>query len=141
MTTTAVVAVPVWEASIVLGADQVLTENDHKHWRYRHPRAKSVRSVSEQTARFTRAPRLERARIVIEILFPDRRRRDTHNLMATAKPIVDGLVDAGLLPDDDARHLAGPHLEASTELSPKRWGQRTFTFNIAVFDLGEEPTP
>ncbi|WP_136314442.1 hypothetical protein [Actinomyces procaprae] len=140
MITTGAVA-PVWEASIVLGADQVISANDHRHWRYRHARAKSIRSVAEQTARFTRAPRLERARIVIEILFPDRRRRDTHNLMATAKPIVDGLVDAGLLPDDDARHLVGPHLEASAELSSARWGQRTYTFRVFVFDLGEADRP
>ncbi|WP_128683426.1 hypothetical protein [Actinomyces qiguomingii] len=93
--------------------------------------------MAEQTARFSRAPRLERARIVIESLFPDRRRRDTHNLMPTVKPIVDGLVDAGLLPDDDTRHLVGPHLEASSELSPARWGQCTYTFRVSVFDLGE----
>jgi hypothetical protein len=30
----------------------------------------------------------------------DRRRRDPHNYFATVKPIIDGLVDAGLWPDD-----------------------------------------
>lgn len=35
----------------------------------------------------------------------DRRRRDDVNSMAMLKPAYDGLVDAGLLVDDDAAHL------------------------------------
>ncbi len=33
--------------------------------------------------------------------FPDKRRRDSDNLAALLKPVWDGLVDAGLLVDDD----------------------------------------
>lgn len=33
-------------------------------------------------------------------------RRDTDNLIATAKPIYDGLVDYGLVPDDVPQHMA-----------------------------------
>ena len=33
-------------------------------------------------------------------------RRDTDNLIATAKPIYDGLVDYGLVPDDIPQHMA-----------------------------------
>ncbi len=33
------------------------------------------------------------------------RRRDSHNFVATLKPMVDGLVLAGLLVDDDTEHL------------------------------------
>lgn len=36
----------------------------------------------------------------------DNRRRDTDNLTATAKPIYDGLVDFGLVPDDIPRWMA-----------------------------------
>lgn len=35
-------------------------------------------------------------------------------------------------------HLVGPHLEAADDLSPKKFGRRTFTFRIAVTDLGGE---
>lgn len=35
-----------------------------------------------------------------------RRRRDDVNHLAMLKPAYDGLVDAGLLEDDDAEHLA-----------------------------------
>jgi hypothetical protein len=33
------------------------------------------------------------------------RRRDAHNFVATTKPIVDGLVDAKVVADDDTTHL------------------------------------
>ena len=132
-----------WTADIRLAAGDVLTSNQRLHYYARSSRVRSIREVAAATARLTRAPRLERARVTITIAFPDRRRRDTHNLMPTAKAVVDGLVDAGLvdaglLPDDDHRHLVGPHLEAADDLSPKKFGRRTFTFRIAVTDLGGE---
>ncbi len=129
-----------WTADIRLAAGDVLTSNQRLHYYARSSRVRSIREVAAATARLTRAPHLTRARITITIAFPDRRRRDTHNLMPTAKAIVDGLVDAGLLPDDDHRHLVGPHLEAADDLSPKKFGRRTFTFRIAVTDLEPSST-
>jgi len=38
------------------------------------------------------------------------RRRDVGNLYPTAKAVVDGLVDYGLIVDDDDRHLIGPDM-------------------------------
>lgn len=45
---------------------------------------------------------------VVNVIFnvPDRRRRDPHNWIATVKPIIDGLVDAGFWPDDTAEWVA-----------------------------------
>jgi hypothetical protein len=37
-------------------------------------------------------------------------RYDPGNLYPTAKACVDGLVDAGLLPDDDHKHVIGPDM-------------------------------
>lgn len=39
---------------------------------------------------------------IVEVRLPvrDSRHRDPHNYFATVKPIIDGLVDAGLWPDD-----------------------------------------
>lgn len=52
-----------------------------------------------------------RVRITVTYRFPDRRRRDVGNLYPyVAKPLVDGLVDAQVIPDDDDRHLIGPDL-------------------------------
>jgi Holliday junction resolvase RusA-like endonuclease len=45
--------------------------------------------------------------ITAKVVFvvPDRRQRDLDNCMAMLKPCWDGLVDAGVLVDDDSRHL------------------------------------
>lgn len=41
----------------------------------------------------------------------DRRRRDPDNWVAACKPILDGIVDAGIIPGDDSRVIVrfGPH--------------------------------
>lgn len=45
------------------------------------------------------------ARLRYRFLFADRRRRDAANAIQAMKPAVDGVVDAGLIPDDDWQHL------------------------------------
>ncbi|HET7304271.1 MAG TPA: hypothetical protein VFJ12_06945 [Segeticoccus sp.] len=42
-------------------------------------------------------------------------RWDAHNLMPTVKACIDGVVDAGLIPDDDCKHL----IRVSIEAGPK----------------------
>ena len=63
----------------------------------------------------------DRVRMVITFRFPDKRRRDCHNLYGyVVKPLVDGMVDARLLPDDDDRHLVGPDVRRDPEAGPHR---------------------
>jgi hypothetical protein len=49
-----------------------------------------------------------RARIVVAYRFPNNLRREVANLQPTSKALVDGLVDANLLPDDSDAHVVGP---------------------------------
>lgn len=46
-----------------------------------------------------------RATVSVRFFHATRRRRDDVNFLASLKPAYDGLVDAGLLEDDDAEHL------------------------------------
>ena len=63
----------------------------------------------------------QRARIVLTFRFPDLRRHDTPNLYSyVGKPIVDGLVDARLLPDDDDHHVIGPDMRRDPDQGPHR---------------------
>lgn len=55
-------------------------------------------------------PRLPRAYILAELCFNDRRHRDPANYYPTVKAAVDGLVDAGVLPDDSQDYLVGPDM-------------------------------
>jgi hypothetical protein len=64
----------------------------------------------------------QRVRIVITVRYPNGRGiKDPGNLYPyVAKPIVDGLVDARLVPDDDYRHVIGPDLRRDPEHGPHR---------------------
>ena len=63
---------------------------------------------------------VERARIIIHFRFPTNRKRDTPNLYSyVAKPLVDGLVDAGaLVHGDDDRWIVGPDIRRSYPNGP-----------------------
>jgi len=62
-----------------------------------------------------------RVRIVVTVRFPDLRRRDVSNLYPyVAKPLVDGLVDARVIADDDDRHVIGPDLRRDLSRGPHR---------------------
>lgn len=55
--------------------------------------------------------------ITVEATPPDRRRRDLDNVL---KAILDGLVQAGAIPDDSMRYIRELHLRA---LDPKKPGR------------------
>ncbi len=82
-----------------------ISSNQRHH---HHARAKLVREWREAagwSARAAGIPPLERAQIVLWAKPPDRRRRDPHNFTPTLKACVDGIVDAGVLADDDSTRL------------------------------------
>ncbi|HWL54289.1 MAG TPA: hypothetical protein VNQ90_17750 [Chthoniobacteraceae bacterium] len=47
----------------------------------------------------------ERALATVTFFWPDNRRRDEDNAVASLKAAYDGIVDAGLIVDDNSRHL------------------------------------
>jgi crossover junction endodeoxyribonuclease RusA len=47
----------------------------------------------------------EKASVTPVFYFPNERRRDEDNAIASLKAAYDGIVDAGLLPDDDHKHM------------------------------------
>jgi Holliday junction resolvase RusA-like endonuclease len=48
---------------------------------------------------------VEKANITYEFWFKDKKRRDPDNYAASAKMLQDGLVKAGILPDDNFNHV------------------------------------
>ena len=79
----------------------------HPHARARNTRA--IRDMACLLARGQRIPTMPRVRIVAHVSYPRAGRADPANVVGTVvKAAVDGLVDAGVLPDDDSRHVIGP---------------------------------
>jgi Holliday junction resolvase RusA-like endonuclease len=83
----------------------LLSMNDRMHWR---PKAK-LAATWLHTARIAAHPARVKARwtpvpVTITVTLPvaDRRRRDPHNYYPTVKVIVDAIVRAGIVPDDNS---------------------------------------
>lgn len=94
----------------LLDGKPALTANQRMHWA---AKARLVAAVRESFAWRVRADRVEpQSHVTVQLHYQpqDRRRRDPSNLMPTQKACVDGLVDAGVVPDDTPKFV--------TELMP-----------------------
>ena len=91
--------------TIELPLARPLSLNGRQHWRAKARDVRSVRAAAAALARAARVPPLERAAVELHYIPRDRRRRDALNLVATLKPVEDGIVDAGVVPDDTAQYV------------------------------------
>lgn len=98
---------------VLLAERDWLTDNKRFGWRAKAGRVKKWREIAGFYA--LNLPKLPGAYIIAELRFGDARRRDPLNWAPTVKAILDGFVDAGVFPDDDAKRIIGPDLR----LGPK----------------------
>ncbi|MCW2900732.1 MAG: endodeoxyribonuclease RusA [Streptosporangiaceae bacterium] len=87
----------------------LLNDNQRLDRRRKAEHIAVIRQTTAYTARHAKLPELERAH-VFYVVHPDKktRSRDPGNWSPSAKAAIDGLVDAGLLPDDNSTRLLGP---------------------------------
>ncbi len=113
-----------------------LNLNQRQHWARKAQSAKAWREATYWLAKAAGIPAC--ARITVQLMYtpPDNRRRDPLNLVAALKPCEDGLVDAGVIPDDSGffhtsvmpvitskgpQRQAGNRLWLEVEAHPSRW--------------------
>lgn len=102
---------------------QWINANQRIHWSRRALLTRAWRSAAAAWAHDAKLPRgLTSVAVVAYLRFPDRRRRDPHNYYPTLKAVIDGLVDYGLIPDDNARHLSGPDIRIAAPLEGRGYG-------------------
>ena len=75
-----------------------LSMNDRLHHIVKAKKVAELRALMHATARHI--PELDRIEVHLVQVVNTRRRRDDENLVATLKPLCDGLVDAEVVPDD-----------------------------------------
>lgn len=92
----------------------LLNANDRLHWRTKGRITKALREAAADSARDAQIPPLDQVRITAVLHPHDKRRRDPHNWYPSYKAAIDGLVDAGVIPDDDAKHLLGVEVVLGT---------------------------
>jgi hypothetical protein len=91
-------------------AGELLNSNQRRHWADEARVRRRMREEAALTAQVVRVPSLLRAAVFYVLHpLPVERQRDPGNWADSAKPYVDGLVDAGVLPDDNDRYLSGPY--------------------------------
>jgi hypothetical protein len=91
------------------------------HWSARSTPTKAWRTAAGLYAKQAKVPALGRAAITAVVHRSDRRRdADAHNRYPTVKAAVDGLVDAGVLPDDCDRYLDSLTIRAGEPVDKRK---------------------
>lgn len=65
-------------------------------------RQKAADAISEEDLQSSPWPKV---RVDAVLFYEDSRRRDSDNAMGALKSVYDGIVDSGLVPDDDPEHM------------------------------------
>lgn len=96
--------------TIDLPPQPLLNANQRLHHHRKAEVTRRLRGDAGWLARRAGVPALERA-VVLAYVHPSHRGRiDPPNWHPSVKAAVDGLVDAGVIPDDDHARLVGPYL-------------------------------
>lgn len=83
-----------------------LANGSRGHWSTHQRKLQDAHLRVWANARFARLKRITgHVRLTVTLVFPQQRRRDTDNLYARVKGVVDGLVKGGWIEDDDTEHL------------------------------------
>jgi len=77
-----------------------LSPNARVFWVKKYQAAKQLKEDTYYLAKQAAIPRFTTATLQFTFVVPDSRRRDPDNYLAMMKPVIDGLVLAGVLPDD-----------------------------------------
>jgi hypothetical protein len=98
--------------TITIPASPWLSANQRQHWTVRADLTAAWRQAAGWAAKASGTPALGLSRVVAELhMVPRRRVRiDPANYAPTAKACVDGLVDAGIWPDDSSGWVVGPDM-------------------------------
>lgn len=93
----------------VLAPAAWINSNDRRHRMAEAALTKAWRTAARAACRNV-GPLNCPVQITAHVWKPRSNRYDPGNLYPTAKACLDGIVDAGLLPDDDHKHVIGPDM-------------------------------
>ena len=95
----------------------IINANVKLFWAEKARRTAALRYRGDLMARsYARCKRYNRCALTVTVTYPPlARRRDASNLAPTVKGLLDGIVDAGLLPDDNDRIIVATTYQASSD--------------------------
>jgi crossover junction endodeoxyribonuclease RusA len=100
-----------------------LSANYRLHWSARAERVRIVREAVAWRAREHKLTPQSYLIVQLHYIAPDRRKRDPSNLMPNQKAGVDGLVQAGVVPDDTPEYVGElmPVIHEPAGSGPRMW--------------------
>lgn len=101
---------------IELPDSPMISPNSRAHWSKRAECAQVWRTAARLLAKQAQIPTLERVAVALDHWPKDRRRRDPDRNSLVLKWCLDGIVDAGVIADDDSSHVA----EVALRVHPPR---------------------
>lgn len=125
------------QAAIMVHPDLLINANDRLHWARRTNLTAALRMLGRSLGQQLDPP-ARRVLVVYTLGMLTRGRRDPSNWHPSAKAWTDGLVDAGVFPDDSAEYVQGP-LVGIGELSPEASKRPTHTRRVQVTVTLTEP--
>lgn len=112
--------------TFTIPANLWLSHNQRLHWAEKSRRTKALRSLGFATARAEKVRDVGTCHVAAFIGYPRNGKADPANA-AVIKPLIDGLVDAGVWPDDDHTHVIGP-----TYLRDPKTGDGTYRVRLVL---------
>lgn len=105
-----------------------LTLNDRDSWHRRKKLTSYYRDTGFKVAQENQMPFIAEAHIEYWMSYGNNRRLDPANYMLTAKAVIDGFVDWGMLVDDSSKYLTGP--------DPRRDESLPVGLTMRIFRIG-----
>lgn len=96
--------------------------NDRLHWAVKAERTRFVRQLAKRAGIAAGIGAQNVIELAIEVHYPTNRPADPHNVASTViKAAIDGaLVDSGILPDDDSKHLTSTTIKRGPKTGENR---------------------
>jgi hypothetical protein len=96
------------QLAITIPAALWMSANQRLHWADKAKRTRGIRQLAYTTARVQKIPAHDVTHVAAFIGYPRGGKADPANAAPTVKAAIDGMVDAGVWPDDDSLHVIGP---------------------------------
>ena len=116
------------QITITLHDSSWLSSNQRLHWAKKARRTKAIRGLAAWEARkVAPAEPIQQAHVLATIHYPTNRRIDPANAYPSVKACLDGITDAGVFPDDSAKHVLGPDMRLGEKTGTKGLYRIVFT--------------
>lgn len=122
--------------TIQVPAKEWMSSNDRLHWAVKSKKTKLLRRRGWLEARRNGLLPMRRAFVTVSVQYAASGRADPANAYPTVKALVDGLVDFGVLTDDDSKHLPAMTFKRAPGRCPKGW--HVITLTLVEEDKTEE---